>query len=123
MIALANINELEALHAALSKLGREHPSLFENLLDCVKLTRALQFKYQYMGCLLMDENEEPYQPSFVYRSVLNLYKIEIQKVKENSDYPALQQLFANFSNIGYAKISQLLLGKEPVSLVGPSVIS
>jgi hypothetical protein len=122
MITLSSIDELKATNEAIEKLKNEYPSLFEKLLEMVNLTRAFHFKFHYMGCLIMDEDAGQCTPNFVYGSVLRLYKKELQKLKQNQDYKVLKQTFSEFRNTGYAKISLLILGETPESLVGPSSI-
>jgi hypothetical protein len=70
----------------------------------------------------MDEDPCQYTPTFVYGSVLRLYKKELQRVKNDADSEVLKQYFANFKSIGYAKISLLALGNTPESLLGASSI-
>jgi hypothetical protein len=122
MITLSSIDELRATKDALEKLKKDYPNLFEKLLDMVNLTRAFQFKYNYMGCLFMDEDPGQYTPNFVYGSVLRLYKKELQKLKDHHESQVLKQTFSEFRNTGYAKISLLVLGMSPESLVGASSI-
>jgi hypothetical protein len=122
MITLSSIDELKATKEALEKLKKDYPNLFEKLLDMVNLTRAFLFKYQYMGCLIMDEDLGQCTPNFVYGSVLRLYKKELEKLKYDHDSQVLKQFFSEFKQIGYAKISLLVLGKTPESLVGASSI-
>ncbi|NHM33454.1 hypothetical protein [Neobacillus terrae] len=122
MITLSSIDELKATKEAIEKLKKDFPNLFEKLLDTVNLTRAFQFKYHYMGCLIMNENPGQDAPKFVYGSVLRLYKKEIQKLKDDQHFQVLKQIFSDFRNTGYAKISLLIMGTKPESLVGPSSI-
>ncbi|WML49512.1 hypothetical protein RCG23_05855 [Neobacillus sp. PS3-34] len=122
MITLSSIDELKATKEAIEKLKKDYPNLFEKLLDIVNLTRAFQFKYQYMGCLIMNEDPGQNAPNFVYGSVLRLYKKELQKLKDAQDSEVLKQIFSEFRNTGYAKISLLILGMKPESLVGSSSI-
>jgi hypothetical protein len=122
MITLSSIDELRATKDALEKLKKDYPNLFEKLLDMVNLTRAFQFKYNYMGCLFMDEDPGQSTPNFVYGSVLRLYKKELQKLKDDHESQVLKQTFSEFRNTGYAKISLLVLGMSPESLVGASSI-
>ncbi|MCP3738150.1 hypothetical protein [Rossellomorea sp. BNER] len=122
MITLTSLDELKATKEALEKLKKLHPSLFEKLFHVVNLTRALQFKYQYMGCILMDEDPGNNFPIFVQASILRLYKQELQKLKEDPECDALKQTFATFRHTGYEKISLLVLGETPESLVGASYI-
>lgn len=122
MITLSSHDELKETKEALDTLKKSYPDLFEKLVDVVNLTRALQFKYQYMGCLIMDEDPSYYAPNFVQGSVLRLYKKEVQKLKEDLDCHVLKQTFNDFRETGYAKISQLILGTTPESLTGASII-
>ncbi|PLS15844.1 hypothetical protein CVD28_20280 [Bacillus sp. M6-12] len=122
MITLSSIDELNSAKEAFEKIKKDYPNLFEKVLHIVNLTRAFQFKYHYMGCLIMDEDPGQYTPNFVYGSVLRLYKKEMQKLKDDQDYQVLKQTFAEFKNAGYAKISLLVLGMKPESFVDSTCI-
>ncbi|AZV61310.1 hypothetical protein [Peribacillus frigoritolerans] len=122
MITLSNVGELQASEAALEKIKYSYPELFNKLLHVVALTRALQFKYQFMGTLIMDENPNQYTPEFVMPSIIELYIEEVQKLKDDPNIQVLLQTFSQSKNIGYAKISMLVLGKSPESLLGASCI-
>lgn len=122
MITLSSINELNDTKVALEKLKKDYPDLFQKLLDMVFLTRAFQFKYHYLGCLIMNEDPGPNTPKFANGSVLKVYKRELQKLKDDLDFPVLKQTFSEYKSTGYSKISQLVLGTTPESLVGASII-
>ncbi|MBI0580324.1 hypothetical protein IEC97_23535 [Neobacillus cucumis] len=122
MITLSSLDELTEAKEVLKTLKAEYPVLFEKLQDMINLTRAFQFKYYYMGCLIMGEDPGEHTPKFVYGSVLRLYKRELQKLLADADIEVLNQLFTDFKNIGYSKISLLVLGHAPESLVGSSSI-
>ncbi|MEY8730956.1 hypothetical protein AB9M92_01520 [Peribacillus frigoritolerans] len=122
MITLSNVDELQASEAALEKIKYSYPELFNKLLHVVALTRALQFKYQFMGTLIMDENHNEYTPEFVMPSIIELYIEEVQRLKDDPNIQVLLQTFSQSKNIGYAKISMLVLGKSPESLLGASCI-
>ncbi|PLR66421.1 hypothetical protein [Bacillus sp. UMB0893] len=122
MITLSSINELNDTKVALEKLKKDYPDLFQKLLDMVFLTRAFQFKYHYLGCLLMNEDPGANTPKFANGSVLKVYKRELQKLKDDLDFPVLKQTFSEYKSTGYSKISQLVLGTTPESLVGASII-
>ncbi|MGE7604458.1 hypothetical protein ACQKL5_18585 [Peribacillus sp. NPDC097675] len=122
MITLSSVDELQAAEEALEKIEYSYPELFKKLLHVVALTRAFQFKYQYMGTLIMDENPNEYTPEFVMPSVINLYKDEVQKLKDDPNIEVLRQTFSQNENTGFAKISMLVLGKSPESLLGASYI-
>lgn len=122
MITICSIEELTAAEEAFDTMKKNYPALFNKLVEIVNLTRALQFKYQYMASLLMDENPNDSKPNYVYDSVLRLYKRELQKVKEDPHFEVLKHIFSQFKNIGYAKLCLLVLGKSPESLIGSSKI-
>lgn len=122
MITLSSINELNDTKVALEKLKKDYPDLFQKLLDMVFLTRAFQFKYHYLGCLIMNEDPGANTPKFANSSVLKVYKRELQKLKDDLDFPVLKQTFSEYKSTGYSKISQLVLGTTPESLVGASII-
>lgn len=122
MITLSSVDELQATEATLEKIKYSYPELFDKLHHVVALTRALQFKYQFMGTLLMDENPNEYTPEFVMPSVIGLYIEEVQKLKDDPNIQVLLQTFSQNKIIGYAKISMLVLGKSPESLLGASCI-
>ncbi|WP_375088010.1 hypothetical protein ACDZ29_14240 [Peribacillus sp. RS7] len=122
MITLSSVDELHETKAALEKIKYSYPKLFNKLLHVVALTRTFQFKYQFMGTLIMDENPNEYTPEFVMPSVIRLYIEEVQKLKDDPNIQVLLQTFSQNKNIGYAKISMLVLGKSPESLLGASSI-
>ncbi|MEY9865316.1 hypothetical protein ABIE66_000695 [Peribacillus sp. B2I2] len=122
MITLSSVDELHETKAALEKIKYSYPELSNKLLHVVALTRTFQFKYQFMGTLIMDENPNEYTPEFVMPSVIRLYIEEVQKLKDDPNIQVLLQTFSQNKNIGYAKISMLVLGKSPESLLGASSI-
>ncbi|WP_299094081.1 hypothetical protein [uncultured Metabacillus sp.] len=122
MMLVTSQAELTSTNDALQTLKKDFPTLFQKLMHVVNLTRALQFNYQYMGCLIMDEDAEHYTPSFVYGSVLRLYKKEVQKLRDDENFDRINKFLSHYKKIGYAKISLLILGHSPETLVGPSSI-
>ncbi|HHY72135.1 MAG TPA: hypothetical protein GX497_02690 [Bacillus bacterium] len=120
MIIYTNLNELISAKQAIEKMKQDYPALYAKLVHTIYLTRALQFKYHYMGCLLMDKDSGEASPHFVYDSVLQLYKNEIQKLKDDKDFEVLKQLIAKVSNTNFSKLCLLILGTKPESLVGVS---
>ncbi|MCQ6267571.1 hypothetical protein M1K46_18205 [Fictibacillus sp. WQ 8-8] len=122
MITLCSHSELKEAKESLENLERTYPSLYEKWVHIINLTRALQFKYQYMGCLIMNEDCRRYSPEFVQGSVIRLYKSEIEKLLSDKDIEALRKTISSCPNAGYAKISLLALGRTPESLVGTSAI-
>ncbi|WP_110926475.1 hypothetical protein [Bacillus massiliglaciei] len=122
MIALSSMNELKETEERVVSLKDSYPELFKKLLHVVGLTRAFQFKYQYMGSLIMGDAANPHTPEFVMPSILSLYVREVEQLKCDPDITVLQQLFTECENIGYAKICMLVLGNTPESLLGTSYI-
>ncbi|XRG78782.1 hypothetical protein V5E38_00220 [Rossellomorea sp. GAMAL-10_SWC] len=122
MITLSSIDELKTTKETLEKLKFEYPNLFEKLLYMVNLTRAFQFKYHFLGCLIMDEDPSQYTPKFVEDSVLNLYKKELKNLLNDPDFQELKRTFSENKNTGYSKISLLALDMKPESLLGSSSI-
>lgn len=120
MVTLSSLRELTTAKEAVEGLKNEYPCLFEKLLEMVYLTKAFHFKYEFMGALLMDEDPGEYVPQFVQKSVLRLYKEEIQKLKNDVEFPAIKQAFVHCERTGYAKLSLLIQGMTPESLVGTS---
>lgn len=122
MITISSSEQLVKAKKALDSSKSAHPLTFEKLIHIINLTRTLQFKYHYMGSLLMNEDSSQYYPSLVPASVLDLYQQEIQKFKDMPDSEEVLKLFATYQSIGYAKLSLLVLGKSPESLLGALVI-
>jgi hypothetical protein len=122
MITLSSIDELKTTKENLEKLKFEYPNLFEKLLYMVNLTRAFQFKYHFLGCLIMDEDPSQYTPKFVEDSVLKLYKKELKNLLNDPDFQELKRTFSENKNTGYSKISLLALDMKPESLLGSSSI-
>ncbi|QQZ11575.1 hypothetical protein I5776_16445 [Heyndrickxia vini] len=122
MLTLSSLEEIQAAKESLGKLQTTYPSLFDKLVHVVNLTRAFQFKYHYMGCIVMDEDPSYYSPNFVQGSVIRLYKKEVQLLKDDENFHIVEQIFADYKRIGYAKISLLIQGSSPESLMGAPVI-
>lgn len=122
MITLSSIDELNETKKALEQLKNEYPNLFKRLSDLVNLTRAFRFEYQYLGSLIIEEDSTEYAPKFVHESVHRLYKREVQKLKADVYFSFIKQIYNEFRRIGFSKISLLVLGMEPESLVGASSI-
>jgi hypothetical protein len=120
LITFCSINEVEAEKEAIKSLEKEYPNVYKNLVEVVHLTHALNFKFHFMGALIMDEDPGQYLPNTVHKSVLRLYKKELQTLKQNQDFHALKQIFSRFKNNSYTNISLLILGIKPEALVGAS---
>jgi hypothetical protein len=116
MITLCSQKELQSAQSAIQKLEKSHPELFEKFLEMINLTRALQLKYQYMGCLIMNEDPGNAAPQFVQGSVIRLYKREMKKLTGDSNIDVLKNIFTKYEHIGYARLSLLALGNKPESI-------
>ncbi|EIT84776.1 hypothetical protein A374_13830 [Fictibacillus macauensis ZFHKF-1] len=122
MITLGSHQELKQAKDALELLEKACPDLYEKWISIIHLTRALHFKYQYMGALLMNEDTRRYAPEFVQGSVIRLYKRELRIVQDHEEIDALHQILRRYQHAGAAKLSLLALGYTPESLVGTSSI-
>lgn len=123
MLTLSSIDELKHAQDSLTALHQSKPDLFEKYLHVLHLTRQLQFKYDYMGHLLMGQPPNHSHPNHVKDSVLQLYANQIDELKNDRAFADLKQLLLEHQHAGHAKISMLALGTAPESLVGVSVIS
>lgn len=121
MIAISNLEDLHSIKEALERINKYQPNLFEKWLHVINLTRQLQFRYHYMGCLLTNEDPGRFVPKCA-PSVLSLYKSEIAKLKEDKEAETLLQLLHDYSKVGYSQISLLTLNQNPESLVGVSAV-
>jgi len=120
LVTFCCINELEEVSEALKSLEKEYPNLYKKMVDMVYLTRALNFKFQYMGALLLDIPATEFTPISVHDSVLRLYKRELQTLKQSENFPALKQILSTYEHASFTNICLLLLGIKPKSLVGPT---
>ncbi|MGD6816406.1 hypothetical protein [Metabacillus sp. 84] len=121
MVAASNMEDLQMLQAELEKMKDGYPELFSKWIHLVNLTRQLQFKHHFMGSMLLDEKPGRYYPSTAEKSVLTLYKEEVQKLKMEPEFPVLRKLLSQYHETGFSKISRLSLGHPPESLVGVTI--
>ncbi|MGC4378378.1 hypothetical protein WD019_15855 [Fictibacillus sp. Mic-4] len=122
MLIASSYDELKNAQLAIEKLNATKPSIHKKFLNVIRLTRQLQFGYQFMGSLLMDEEPGKFQPRCQDDYVLSIYRQEIEKLKTDERFSELKQLLDSYKQISYANISKLALGEEPAALVGPTVI-
>ncbi|TCP29718.1 hypothetical protein EV207_1089 [Scopulibacillus darangshiensis] len=118
MIVLSSLDELNAANSEVGTLKLEYPDLFEKLLHAVNLTRQLQLKYDYLGCMLTDDIPGQYAPVNIPDSVADMYHLEIMKAKNHNEFYAAKQLFFKSKDIGFANISMLILGRSPEQVKG-----
>jgi hypothetical protein len=122
MITLSSIENLQEASQTLERIKEDAPALHAKLLHAVHLTRALQFKYHYLGCSLLELECKEATPTYVSTSVLNMFKRELSALKKDPQFFLVKQLFSNYERIGYAKICLLILDRTPNSLIGPTSI-
>src|SRR5699024_4755720 len=103
-------------------LKTEKPVVYKKYAHIIHLTYQLQFKYQYMGSLIMDEDSTKHCPKVQDDYVLHVYQTETIKLKADDEVVNLKQLMAEYKQLGYAKLSDLVMGKNPEILVGPAVV-
>ena len=122
MIMTSSFNELMQAKHAIEELKTEKPVVYKKFAHIIHLTYQLQFKFQYMGSLIMDEDSTKHCPKVQDDYVLNVYQTEIKKLKADDEVLNLKQLLAEYKQLGYAKLSDLVMGKNPEVLVGPAVV-
>ncbi|ASK61846.1 hypothetical protein CFK37_06575 [Virgibacillus phasianinus] len=122
MLISSNFNDLQGAKSAIDNLKAKSPTLFQKFRNTILLTRQLQYGYQYMGCLVMDENPTNFSPMSQNDYVLFVYQQEIEKLKTDSKVQELKNLLATYKQVSYANICKLAIGTNPRALVGPAVV-
>lgn len=57
MLTTSSYDQLKNAQMAIGKLKDAKPSIYRKFINIIKLTRQLQFGYQYMGALIMMKNQ------------------------------------------------------------------
>ncbi|MFC3886329.1 hypothetical protein ACFOU2_23710 [Bacillus songklensis] len=122
MLVSANYDDLKDAKIAIENLSETKPSIYHIFLNIIELTRQLNYGYQYMGALLMDEDPSEFKPIGPDDYVLSVYHQEIEKLKKDEKFPELKKLLKEYKQVSYANISKLALGEPPKELAGPTVI-
>jgi hypothetical protein len=122
MLTTSSYNQLKNAQIAIEKLNVTKPSIYRKFINIIKLTRQLQFGYQYMGSLIMDEDPVKFNPTFQDDYVLSVYYREIENLKTDKKFLDLKQLLKTYKQLSYANISKLALGENPTALVGPTLV-
>lgn len=122
MVLSSSYNELKNAQIAIENFIATKPSIYQKFLNIIKLTRQFQYGYQYMGSLIMEEDDSKFRPSSQDEYVLSVYQTEIEKLKKDHKFFDLKELLNNYKKISYVNISKLVLGENPQALVGPVVI-
>lgn len=122
MLTTTSFSELMHAKNDINELKDTKPSLFKQFIHIIHLTRQMQFKIQYMGNLIMDEDASKFRPTLKDEYVLTVYQKEIAQLKSNDQATDLKQLLSDYRAMGYATLSDLALGVNPEVLVGPAVV-
>jgi hypothetical protein len=122
MLTTSSYNQLKNAQIAIEKLNVTKPSIYRKFINIIKLTRQLQFGYQYMGSLIMDEDPVKFNPMFQDDYILSVYFREIENLKTDKKFLDLKQLLKTYKQLSYANISKLALGENPTALVGPTLV-
>ena len=122
MLTTSSYNELKNAQIAIEELNAKKPSIFRKFINIIKLTRQLQFGYQYMGSLIMDEDPDKFNPMSQDDYILSVYYREIENLKTDKKFLDLKKLLKTYKQLSYANISKLALGENPVELVGPTLV-
>lgn len=122
MLTSSSFNDLQNAKSAIENFKTASPTLFQKFMNAIFLTRQLQYGFQYMGCLVMDEDPNKFCPNSQDDYVLFVYQQEIETLKADSKVQELKKLLATYKQISYANICKLALGTHPRVLVGPVVV-
>lgn len=121
MKTISSIQDLKNAQTAIVAFKKNYPNTFYRLLHLVNFTRQLQFKYEYLCGLLLGKETyaERFAPHFVQRSIIDLYRSEIEKIHKHPDgLKALELLIQEHQEIGYENICLLVRGKTPEEIKG-----
>ncbi|MYL44147.1 hypothetical protein GLV94_00675 [Virgibacillus halodenitrificans] len=122
MLVTSSFSELMHAKKDLETFKQTQPETYESFVGIVHLTRQLQFNYQYMGCLLMDEEPTQFRPQVQDDFVLQVFHKEVMKLKQDQAAKKLCNLLGTYRQIGYANLCKLIMGKSPNVLVGPQIV-
>lgn len=122
MLTTTSFSELMQAKNDINELKDTKPTLFKQFVHIIHLTRQMQFKIQYMGNLIMEEDASKFQPTLKDKYILDVYQKEITNLRLNDATSDLKQLLSDHQTMGYATLSDLVLGVNPEVLVGPAVV-
>ncbi|RYL94103.1 hypothetical protein ABNN70_04355 [Sporolactobacillus sp. Y61] len=121
MKTISSIQELRDAEVDVDKFKDHYPNTYYRLLHLVNFTRQLQFKYEYLCGLIRgnDQYAEHFAPHFVQRSIIDLYKSEIEKIHKHPEgLAALEKVMDAHREIGYENFCLLVRGKTPEEIKG-----
>ncbi|MFT8871539.1 MAG: hypothetical protein ABF868_04515 [Sporolactobacillus sp.] len=121
MKLISSIQKLKEAQTAFLTYKQSHADAFERLLHLVNLTRQMQFKYDYLCGLLLNDRAyaDRFMPHFVQRSIIDLYENEVKKMSQFSQATVdLQNLLHAHQTIGFENLCLLIRGKTPEEIKG-----
>ncbi|WP_408009802.1 hypothetical protein ACJROX_05750 [Pseudalkalibacillus sp. A8] len=118
MIALTSLHKLQQIKEKIEVIKMDNPDVYRDILHLISLTRQLQFRYQYLACLLTEEDAGSHYPNFTKQSVIDLYVHEVNRIKATDHNKITLELFSKNKECGYDKICLLFLGISPEKLKG-----
>ncbi|MDY0404383.1 hypothetical protein P5G51_002190 [Virgibacillus sp. 179-BFC.A HS] len=119
---MTSFQKISQVKKVIDDIKANKPTIYSKFINIVQLTRQLQYRFQYMGALILEEEAKKYEPAHQNAYVMRLYMQEINKFKEDENAWVIQNLLADYKELGYATISRLALGTNPRILIGPVVI-
>ncbi len=78
MLISATIHELQNVRHAIENLKENEPVQYQQFKNIISLTRQLQYSFQYLGCLVMDDDPSEFEQHVQNGYVLSIYKSEIK---------------------------------------------
>ncbi|SFA95205.1 hypothetical protein SAMN04488072_104108 [Lentibacillus halodurans] len=122
MLISANAQELQRVKQAIERLKENEPVQYQQFKNVINLTRQLQYSFQYLGCLIMNDDPREFEPRLQDGYVLSIYKNEIENLKQKQPIDAVQELLAAYKRVSYDHICKLVLGENVDMLAGPMVV-
>ncbi|SEU05018.1 hypothetical protein SAMN05421676_11620 [Salinibacillus kushneri] len=122
MITSPSYKELLKAKKDIEELNSSKPAIHQKFLNVIKLTRQLQYGYQFLGCLIMDEDPGDFSPVSQDEYVLSVFEEQIENLKSDQSFNHLKSMLNDNKQVSYANICKLALGTSPTSLVGPTLV-
>src|SRR5699024_12704412 len=97
MITTSSFSELMQAKNAIEVLKEERPSVYKKFVHIIHLTYQLQFKFQYMGYLIIDDESHKHSPKVQDDYVLSVYQTEIKKLKAYNEHINLKKLITAYT--------------------------
>src|SRR4051794_27380176 len=113
MLITSSFSDLMEAQRNIEAFKENKPSQYKKFLNLIHLTHQLQFTYQYMGRLVMDEDAKAFEPSNPNEYVLDVYQREVEKLKKDNTLEELKKFMSSCKKIGYTNLAELICGKNP----------